>query len=90
MGGTFTATNIGSLGIEYFTPILNTPQVAILGICNIDLKPVKTSEGVQFIEYIKLCLTANHQVIDGAPAARFLVALKENIENFNNIAGLDI
>jgi len=89
-GGTFTATNIGSLGIEYFTPILNTPQVAILGICNIDLKPVKTSEGVQFIEYIKLCLTANHQVIDGAPAARFLVALKEHIENFGNIAGLDI
>jgi pyruvate dehydrogenase E2 component (dihydrolipoamide acetyltransferase) len=89
-GGTFTATNIGSLGIEYFTPILNTPQVAILGICNIDLKPFKTSEGVQFIEYIKLCLTANHQVIDGAPAARFLVTLKENIENFNNIAGLDI
>ncbi len=89
-GGTFTATNIGSLGIEYFTPILNTPQVAILGICNIDLKPVKTSEGVQFIEYIKLCLTANHQVIDGAPAARFLVTLKENVENFNNIAGLDI
>jgi pyruvate dehydrogenase E2 component (dihydrolipoamide acetyltransferase) len=89
-GGTFTATNIGSLGIEYFTPILNTPQVAILGICNIDLKPVKTSEGVQFIEYIKLCLTANHQVIDGAPAARFLVTLKENVESFDNIAGLDI
>jgi pyruvate dehydrogenase E2 component (dihydrolipoamide acetyltransferase) len=89
-GGTFTTTNIGSMGIEYFTPILNTPQVAILGICNIDLKPVKTSEGVQFIEYIKLCLTANHQVIDGAPAARFLVTLKENIENFDNIAGLDI
>jgi pyruvate dehydrogenase E2 component (dihydrolipoamide acetyltransferase) len=89
-GGTFTATNIGSLGIEDFTPILNTPQVAILGICNIDLKPVKTSEGVQFIEYIKLCLTANHQVIDGAPAARFLVTLKENVESFDNIAGLDI
>jgi len=89
-GGTFTTTNIGSMGIEYFTPILNAPQVAILGICNIDLKPVKASKGVQFIEYIKLCLTANHQVIDGAPAARFLVALKDNVENFNNIAGLDI
>jgi pyruvate dehydrogenase E2 component (dihydrolipoamide acetyltransferase) len=89
-GGTFTATNIGSLGIEYFTPIINTPQVAILGICNIGLKPVRTDEGVQFIEYIKLCLTANHQVIDGAPAARFLVTLKENVENFDNIAGLDI
>lgn len=89
-GGTFTTTNIGSMGIEHFTPIINTPQVAVLGICTIDLKPVKTGEGVQFIEHIKLCLTADHQVIDGAPAARFLVALKDNIENFENIAGLNI
>jgi len=89
-GGTFTTTNIGGMGIEYFTPILNTPQVAVLGICNIDLKPVKTGEEVQFIEHIKLCLTVDHQVIDGAPAARFLVALKDNIENFENIAGLNI
>ncbi|MBA7480075.1 hypothetical protein ES707_15520 [subsurface metagenome] len=89
-GGTFTTTNIGSMGIEYFTPILNTPQVAVLGICNIDLKPVKTGEEVQFIEHIKLCLTVDHQVIDGALAARFLVALKDNIENFENIAGLNI
>ena len=89
-GGTFTTTNIGGMGIEYFTPILNTPQVAVLGICNIDLKPVKTGEGVQFIEHIKLCLTVDHQVIDGALAARFLVALKDNIENFENIAGLNI
>jgi len=89
-GGTITTTNIGSMGIEYFTPILNTPQVAVLGICNIDLKPVKTGEEVQFIEHIKLCLTVDHQVIDGALAARFLVALKDNIENFENIAGLNI
>ncbi len=89
-GGTFTITNVGSMGIEYFTPILNTPQVAILGICNIDLKPVKIGGKIQFIEYIKLCLTVDHQVIDGAPAARFLVSLKENIESFKNIAGLNI
>ena len=89
-GGTFTTTNIGSMGIEHFAPIINTPQAAVLGICNIDLKPVKTGEGVQFIEHIKLCLTADHQIIDGAPAARFLVALKDNIENFENIAGLNI
>jgi len=89
-GGTFTTTNIGSMGIEYFTPILNTPQVAVLGICNIDLKPVKIDKNVQFIEHIKLCLTVDHQVIDGAPAARFLVALKDNIENFTNITELKI
>ncbi|TET14747.1 MAG: 2-oxo acid dehydrogenase subunit E2 [Actinobacteria bacterium] len=89
-GGTITTTNIGSMGIEYFTPILNTPQVAVLGICNIDLKPVKIGKDVQFIEHIKLCLTVDHQVIDGALAARFLRALKDNIENFINIAGLNI
>lgn len=89
-GGTFTTTNIGSMGIEYFTPILNTPQVAVLGICNIDLKPVKIGKDVQFIEHIKLCLTVDHQVIDGASAARFLRALKDNIENFINIAELKI
>ncbi|MCJ7665975.1 MAG: 2-oxo acid dehydrogenase subunit E2, partial [Actinobacteria bacterium] len=89
-GGTFTTTNIGSMGIEHFTPIINTPQVAVLGICTIDLKPVRTGEGVQFVEYIKLCLTVDHQVIDGAPAGRFLVAIKDNVENFENIAGLNI
>lgn len=89
-GGTITTTNIGSMGIEYFTPILNTPQVAVLGICNIDLKPVKIGKDVQFIEHIKLCLTVDHQVIDGALAARFLRALKDNIENFESIAGLNI
>ncbi|MDD3818878.1 MAG: dihydrolipoamide acetyltransferase family protein, partial [Actinomycetota bacterium] len=89
-GGTFTTTNIGSMGIEHFTPILNIPQVAILGICTIELKPVKIDDKVQFIEHIKLCLTADHQVIDGAPAARFLVALKNNIENFESISRLEI
>ncbi len=89
-GGTFTTTNIGSMGIEHFTPILNIPQVAILGICSIELKPIKIDDKVQFIEHIKLCLTADHQVIDGAPAARFLVALKNNIENFESISSLEI
>jgi pyruvate dehydrogenase E2 component (dihydrolipoamide acetyltransferase) len=88
-GGTFTTTNIGSMGIEHFTPILNIPQVAILGICSIELKPIKVDDKVQFIEHIKLCLTADHQVIDGAPAARFLVALKNNIENFESIYRLE-
>jgi len=89
-GGTFTTTNIGNMGIEHFTPILNSPQVATLGICSIDLKPIKIGKEVQFIKYIKLCLTVDHQVIDGAPAARFLVALRDNIEDFVSIAGLKI
>jgi len=78
-GGTFTVTNLGNLGIETFTPILNPPQVAILGVGNIHLKPVEVNGEVQFIRHIGLSLTINHQVVDGAPAARFLQALTLNI-----------
>lgn len=78
-GGTFTVTNLGSLGIETFTPILNPPQVAILGVGNINLKAVESEEGVEFIPHLTLSLTINHQVVDGAPGARFLLALSRNL-----------
>ncbi|MCA9909057.1 MAG: 2-oxo acid dehydrogenase subunit E2 [Anaerolineae bacterium] len=78
-GGTFTVTNLGNLGIETFTPILNPPQVAILGVGNIHLKPVAVDGDVQFIQHIVLSLTINHQVVDGAPGARFLQALAINL-----------
>jgi pyruvate dehydrogenase E2 component (dihydrolipoamide acetyltransferase) len=86
-GGTFTVSNLGSFGIESFTPILNLPQAAILGIGTVYLKPVSidgdwNSSGVQFIPHINLSLTVNHQVIDGAQAARFLQALAFNLVNF--------
>lgn len=78
-GGTFTVTNLGSLGIETFTPILNPPQVAILGVGSINLKAVESDEGVEFIPHLTLSLTINHQVVDGAPGARFLQALSRNL-----------
>jgi len=78
-GGTFTVTNLGAFGIELFTPVLNPPQVAILGVCNIVPKPVQVGEEVQFLPHIGLSLTINHQVVDGAPAARFLQALGQAI-----------
>ncbi|MBL8156930.1 MAG: 2-oxo acid dehydrogenase subunit E2 [Anaerolineae bacterium] len=78
-GGTFTVTNLGSLGIETFTPILNPPQVAILGVGNINLKAVESEDGVEFIPHLTLSLTINHQVVDGAPGARFLQALSRNL-----------
>jgi pyruvate dehydrogenase E2 component (dihydrolipoamide acetyltransferase) len=78
-GGTFTVTNLGSLGIENFTPILNPPQVGILGVGNVNLKPIDIDDNVQFIKHIGLSLTINHQVVDGAPAARFLQALAEGL-----------
>lgn len=78
-GGTFTVTNLGAFGIESFTPVLNVPQVAILGVGGIQLKPVAGAAGVEFIPHLGLSLTINHQVVDGAPAARFLQALAKTL-----------
>ena len=81
-GGTFTVTNLGNLGVESFTPVLNPPQVAILGVGGINLKPVQGETGVEFVPHISLSLTINHQVVDGAPAARFLQALANGLAQF--------
>lgn len=78
-GATFTVTNLGALGVESFTPILNPPQVAILGIGAISLKPVDGDKGIEFLPHIALSLTVNHQVVDGAPAAHFLAKLAGNL-----------
>lgn len=84
-GGTFTISNLGGLGIESFTPVLNPPQVAILGVNAIQLKAVRKDGMVGFIDSIGLSLTLDHQVIDGAPGARFLQVLREKIENVERI-----
>lgn len=88
-GGTFTVTNLGGLGIESFTPILNVPQVAILGIGNVNLRPVQESDEVLFKPHLGLSLTINHQGIDGAPAARFLQTLSQALANFKRFLVLD-
>lgn len=84
-GGTFTVSNLGNLGIDSFTPILNLPQVGILGIGGINLRPVSKDGKVEFVNHIGLSLTVNHQVIDGAVAARFLQTVSQYIKNFNII-----
>ncbi|GAI70325.1 unnamed protein product, partial [marine sediment metagenome] len=81
-GGTFTISNLGTMGIESFTPILNVPQVAILGICSISLKPVMKENEIKFIPHIGLSLTFDHRAVDGAPAARFLQELAMAIAKF--------
>ena len=68
-GGVFTVTNLGSFGIETFSPVINLPQSAILGI------------GAIRDERVPLSLTFDHRVIDGAPAARFLATLAQLIED---------
>jgi pyruvate dehydrogenase E2 component (dihydrolipoamide acetyltransferase) len=83
-GGTFTVSNLGTYGIESFSPILNPPQVAILGVNAIQLKPVRRDGAIEFVDHIGLSLTCDHQVIDGAPAARFLRTVREQIEQIDN------
>jgi len=80
-GATFTVSNLGNLGIEWFTPLLNPPQVAILGVNAIQLKAVRREGRVEFIDAIGFSLTCDHQAIDGAPGARFLQVLKAKIES---------
>jgi len=82
-GGTFTVTNLGTMGIESFTPILNIPQVAILGVCSVFLKPIMKEDKIQFIPHIGLSLTFDHRAVDGAPAAKFLQELNTVITNFD-------
>jgi pyruvate dehydrogenase E2 component (dihydrolipoamide acetyltransferase) len=89
-GGTFTVSNLGNLGVQSFTPILNPPQVAILGVDAIELKAVRREGRVEFVDHIGLSLTCDHQVIDGAPGARFLKVVRERIENIESFAGLDL
>lgn len=84
-GATFTVSNLGALGIESFTPVLNPPQVGILGVGCIHLKPVQQGSEVRFVPHLGLSLTIDHRAIDGAPAARFLQALASQ---FNNLLGL--
>ncbi len=82
-GGTFTVTNMGMLGIETFTPVINVPEVAILGVGGLILKPVSDGKGgVRHVQAIPLSLTIDHQAVDGGPGARFLAAVAESLESF--------
>ena len=81
-GATFTVSNLGAMGIEGFTPVLNAPEVGILGVCNVQLKPVMNDAEVEFIPHMGLSLTFDHCAIDGAPAARFLSSLKAKLAAF--------
>ena len=83
-GGTFTVSNIGSFGIETFTPVINLPQTAILGVGAITPRPTVTADGTIGVEQrLNLSLTIDHQVIDGADGARFLRDLVAAIENID-------
>jgi pyruvate dehydrogenase E2 component (dihydrolipoamide acetyltransferase) len=78
-GGTFTVTNLGTLGVESFTPVLNPPQTGILGVCGIT---ERTRNDVPY-PAMGLSLTFDHRAVDGAPSARFLQEVVKKLENFS-------
>ena len=82
-GGTFTVTNLGSLGVESFTPVINPPQTCILGVNNITRRIKQVNNQDIFYDCMGLSLTFDHRALDGAPAARFLKELCVNLENFD-------
>jgi pyruvate dehydrogenase E2 component (dihydrolipoamide acetyltransferase) len=79
-GGTFTITNLGMYGIDAFTPIINLPQCAILGLGRIVKEPVCVGDQIVPRSTMVLSLTFDHRVVDGAPAARFLDTLRQYTE----------
>lgn len=79
-GGTFTITNIGMFGIESFTPIINQPEVAILGVNTIEEEARVVDGEIKIKPMMNLSLTADHRVVDGAVAASFMAKLKQYIE----------
>jgi pyruvate dehydrogenase E2 component (dihydrolipoamide acetyltransferase) len=74
-GGTFTISNLGVFCIDAFTPIINWPECAVLGIGRIRPQPVVTEHGIEPREQVTLSLTFDHRIVDGAEAARFLQTL---------------
>jgi pyruvate dehydrogenase E2 component (dihydrolipoamide acetyltransferase) len=79
-GGTFTITNLGMYEVDAFTPVINLPQAAILGVGRIVPKPVVRDAEIMVRQMWTLCLVFDHRLVDGAPAARFLQYIKDLIE----------
>jgi pyruvate dehydrogenase E2 component (dihydrolipoamide acetyltransferase) len=79
-GGTFTITNLGMFDVDAFTPIINPPESAILGVGRIVAKPVAVDRQVVVRDMLTLSLSFDHRLIDGAPAARFLQRVKQLVE----------
>ncbi len=82
-GGTFTITNLGMYGVDFFMPIINPPEAAILGVGRVTEKPVVVEGETVTRPMIMLSLSYDHRIVDGVPAAKFLRRVKEILENSN-------
>ncbi len=82
-GGSFTVSNLGNLGVESFTPVINPPQTGILGVCGtVDRVRKGKDGGIELYPAMGLSLTYDHRAVDGTPAAKFQKELCSNLENF--------
>lgn len=80
-GGSFTITNFGSAGLKVGTPIINYPEVAILGIGVLESKAVQVNDNIVFHNFFPLSISIDHRVVDGAPAGYFMQRIKYLLEN---------
>jgi len=85
IGGTFTITNLGMFDVDSFTPIINPPQIAILGVNRITEKPIVENKEIKISKVMTLSLTFDHRAVDGALAAKFLNRVKFYLENPESI-----
>ncbi len=85
-GASFTVSNLGNMGVESFTPVINPPQTGILGVCGTIDRVRKGADGsIQIYPAMGLSLTYDHRAVDGTPAARFQKELGHNLENFTTL-----
>jgi pyruvate dehydrogenase E2 component (dihydrolipoamide acetyltransferase) len=80
-GGCFTITNLGAYGIDAFTPIINYPECAILGVGRIAKRPAVVGDAIVPRDQVTLSLTFDHRIVDGGPAARLLQSMAAAIED---------
>ncbi len=81
-GGSFTVSNLGATGVEMFTPVINPPQTAILGVCGITQRVREANGQLSVYPAMGLSLTYDHRVVDGSPASKFVSELCKNLEKF--------
>ncbi len=82
-GASFTVSNVGSLGVEMFTPVVNPPQVGILGVCGITTRVKEVNGEIKTYPAMGLCLSYDHRALDGTPASRFVKELCNALENIS-------
>lgn len=82
-GASFTVSNVGSLGVEVFTPVVNPPQVGILGVCGTMTRIKEVNGEIKTYPAMNLCLSYDHRALDGTPASKFMKELCQALENFS-------